>query len=160
MVIARPINLNVSCNLHQYSFVRTRSFPGPLFPKKIRNTHPRNYHDLKGKDIDVHIKKIIYINILSLEVINTRTLFSNTLGGDHEIHCWWDLVRSKQLSSVSVCRACVFFGGSGHGNSIHNELLIISRMLTANYKSYRTLVIENLDTFLRKPVLDDLYNSV
>ena len=26
-------------------------------------------------------------------------------GGDHCIHCWGDLIRSKQLSSVSVCRA-------------------------------------------------------
>ena len=25
-------------------------------------------------------------------------------GGDHGIHCWWDLIRSKQLSSVSVRR--------------------------------------------------------
>ena len=25
--------------------------------------------------------------------------------GDHGIHCWWDLIRSKQLSSVSVCHA-------------------------------------------------------
>ena len=26
-------------------------------------------------------------------------------GGNHGIHCWWDLIRLKQLSSVSVCHA-------------------------------------------------------
>ena len=31
---------------------------------------------------------------------------------------WWDLIRSKQLSSVSVCHAQVFAGFSGHANSI------------------------------------------
>ena len=41
-------------------------------------------------------------------------------GGDHGIHCWWDLIRLKQLSSVSVCRTQVFAGFSGHGNSIHD----------------------------------------
>ena len=56
MVIARPNNLNVSCKLHPYSFQRTRSpHHGPRLPKKLRNTHRRNYYDLKGKGIDVHI---------------------------------------------------------------------------------------------------------
>ena len=54
MVIARPVNLNVSWMLHPYSLPRTWSPPGPRLPKRIGNTHPRNYHDLKGKDIDVH----------------------------------------------------------------------------------------------------------
>ena len=26
-------------------------------------------------------------------------------GGDYGIHCWWGLIRSKQLSSVPVCHA-------------------------------------------------------
>ena len=26
-------------------------------------------------------------------------------GGDYGIHCWWDLIRSKQLSSVPIYRA-------------------------------------------------------
>ena len=54
MVIAWPINSNVSCKLHPHSLQRTRSPPGPHLPKRIRNTHPCNYYDLKGKDIDVH----------------------------------------------------------------------------------------------------------
>ena len=29
-------------------------------------------------------------------------------GGDHGIRCWWDLIRSKQLSSVSICHVQVF----------------------------------------------------
>ena len=42
MVIARPINLNVSCKLHLYSLQTTRSPPGP----RLENTHPRNYYNL------------------------------------------------------------------------------------------------------------------
>ena len=55
MIIAQPNNQYMSCKLHPYSFQRTRSPPGPRLPKKLRNTHPRNYYDLKGKGIDVHI---------------------------------------------------------------------------------------------------------
>ena len=54
MIIARPINLNVSCKLHLYSLQWTRSPSGPHLPKRIRNMHPCNYYDLKGKDIDVY----------------------------------------------------------------------------------------------------------
>ena len=54
MVITLPINLNVSCKLHLYSLQRTWSPPGPRLPKRIRNMHPHNYYDLKGKDIDLH----------------------------------------------------------------------------------------------------------
>ena len=38
-----------------------------------------------------------------------------------------DLIRSKQLSSVSVCRAQVFVGFSGHGNSIHNIIPLLKK---------------------------------
>ena len=54
MVIAWPINLNVSCKLHLYSLQRTWLPPGPRLPKRIRNTHSRNYYNLKGKDTDLH----------------------------------------------------------------------------------------------------------
>ena len=54
MVIARPINLNVSCKLHPYSLQITRSPPGQRLPKRIRNTHPRNYYNFKGNYIDLH----------------------------------------------------------------------------------------------------------
>ena len=84
MVIARLINLNVSCKLHLYSLQRIRSLPGPRLPKRTGNTHPSNYYYRKDKEIDVHF------------------LFF--------IHCWRDLIRSKQLSRVSVCRAQVFAG--------------------------------------------------
>ena len=53
MVTARSINLNVSCKLHLHSWQRTRSPPGSLIPRRIGNTHPRNYYNLKGKGIDV-----------------------------------------------------------------------------------------------------------
>ena len=54
MVIAQPINLNVSCKLHPYYLQKTRSPPGPRLPRMIGNTHPRNYYILKGKNIDAH----------------------------------------------------------------------------------------------------------
>ena len=54
IVIAWPVNLNVSCKLHLYPLQRTGSPPGPRLPKTIRNTHPRNYYDLKSKDINLH----------------------------------------------------------------------------------------------------------
>ena len=40
--------------LHPYSLQSTRSPPGPRLPKRIGNTHPRNYFNLKSKEIDVH----------------------------------------------------------------------------------------------------------
>ena len=47
--------------------------------------------------------------------------------GDHDIHCWWDLIRLKQLSSVSICRTQVFTGFSGCGNSIHNIIPLLKK---------------------------------
>ena len=46
MVIARLINLNVSCKLHLYSLQRTRSPPRPRLSEGIRNMHLRNYYNL------------------------------------------------------------------------------------------------------------------
>ena len=39
----------MSCKLHMYSLQRTRLPLGPRLPKRIRNTLPHNYYDLKGK---------------------------------------------------------------------------------------------------------------
>ena len=35
------------------------------------------------------------------------------------MYCWWDLIRSKQVSSGFVCRAQCVAWFSGHGNSIY-----------------------------------------
>ena len=51
-------------------------------------------------------------------------------GGDHSMHCWWNLISSKQLSSVSVSRAKVFARFSGHGNSIYNIIPLLERKCT------------------------------
>ena len=40
--------------------------------------------------------------VLALQTVVTGSISS---GGDYGIHCWWDLIRSKQLSSVPVYRA-------------------------------------------------------
>ena len=58
MVIAQPINLNMSCKLHPYSLQRTWSPPGPCLPRRIGNMHPHNYYNLKGKDIDVQKENV------------------------------------------------------------------------------------------------------
>ena len=74
MVIARLINLNVSCKLHLYSLQRTWSPPGPRLPKRIGNTHPPNYYDLKGKDIDI-IHNIILL--IKKENVHSTAFTSN-----------------------------------------------------------------------------------
>ena len=40
-------------------------------------------------------------------------------GGDHDMYYWWDLIRSKQLSSDFVCPVQCVAWFSGHGNSIY-----------------------------------------
>ena len=50
-----------------------------------------------------------------------------TSGGVHGIHCWWDLIRSKQLSSVSVCPASVLAAFSGHVDSIQNIIPLLKK---------------------------------
>ena len=56
-------------------------------------------------------------------------------GRNHNMHCWWNLIRSKQPSSVSVCHAEVFAGFSGHGNSIHNVILLLKKANVENLNS-------------------------
>ena len=73
MAIAWLINLNVSCKLHLYSLQRTRSPPGPRLHKRIRNTHLRNYYDLKGKDIDLRF--LFYLEELYCELKKTFSVF-------------------------------------------------------------------------------------
>ena len=45
----------------------------------------------------------------------------------HGILWWWDLIRSKHMSSVSVCHAQGFAGFSGRGNSMHNIILLLKK---------------------------------
>ena len=61
---------------------------------------------------------------LSGRVLVLRSVVAGSIstGGDHDIHCWWDLIRSKQLSGGSVCRVQVFAGFSGHVNSVYYNL--------------------------------------
>ena len=67
IVIAWPINLNMSCKLHPYSLQRTWSLPGPRLPKRIRNTHRRNYYDFKGKDS--YLIQLDWLNINSSHTV-------------------------------------------------------------------------------------------
>ena len=55
-------------------------------------------------------------------VLYSVVAISISIGRDHGIHCWWDLIKSKQLSSVSVCGTQMFAGFSDHGNSIHKKI--------------------------------------
>ena len=69
--------------------------------------------------------------------IPVLALHSVVSSGDHGIYCWWDLIRLKQLSSVSVCRAQVIARFSGHGNSIHNIIPLLKKENVQIYWYYR-----------------------
>ena len=82
---------------------------------------------LSGNVMEKYIAKttdLIFFSILnilknwniSFKVWNFVHFFFLLVEGDHSIHCCWDLIRSKQLSTGSVYRAQVFAGFSGHGN--------------------------------------------
>ena len=151
MVIAQLINLNVSCKLHLYSLQRKRLLLGPCLPRMIVNMHPHNYSNLKGKDIDVHFFFLSRGIILWIELPWPENPAISS-GGDHGIHCWWDLIRSKQLSSVSICRAQVFARFSGHGNLIHNIISLLKKM----YKKSSLWVSSLVNIFIFKSC-DELY---
>ena len=104
-VIARLINLNVSCKLHPYSLQRTRSPPGPRLPRRIGNTYPRNYYKRMGKDIDEHL--IFLVGELYCELFTEDTVTSrgHVFPGGLEIHKEYDFeteivpLASKTLKS-------------------------------------------------------------
>ena len=48
-----------------------------------------------------------------VSVLHSVVASSISSGRDHGIHCWWDQIRSKQLSIGSICRVQVFAGFSG-----------------------------------------------
>ena len=75
--------------------------------QRIGNTHLRNYHNLKGDDLDLQSSQLPWIVDLSLLVCNVgRWLNGRVLAlhsvvassisseGDHGIHCWRGLIRS------------------------------------------------------------------
>ena len=70
---------------------------------------------------------------LSGRVSALRSLFDGFISswGEYGIHCWWDLIRAKQLSSVSVCPAQVFAGISSHSNLIHYIIPLLKRKCTS-----------------------------
>ena len=102
----------MSCKLHPYSLQRTRSPPGPSFPKRVRNTHPRNYFEHKGKDIDLHFSFLSWGIILWIELprpenpANTYAWHTDTLDSCFDLinsvyrhpHHW----RSNQQSQFVV----------------------------------------------------------
>ena len=146
MVSARPINPNVSCKLNPYSFQRKRSPTGSHLPKMIGNTHPRNYYNLKSKDIDVHFFKLrnYIVNWITIDLASLVSDVYHWVGGtvsavhsvvagaissgvNHGINCWCDLIRSKHLPRVSVYRVQVFAVFSGHGNSVHYIIPLLKK---------------------------------
>ena len=51
--------------------------------------------------------------------------FRLCIGGDHGIHCWRNLIRSKQLFTASIWHVEVFTRFSGHGNLIYNIIPLL-----------------------------------
>ena len=45
-------------------------------------------------------------SVIEFQLLHTVVVGSISNGGDHSVHCWWDLIRSKQLFSVPyvICR--------------------------------------------------------
>ena len=41
--------------------------------------------------------------MVEFRLLHAVVVGSISSGGDQSVHCWWDLIRSKQLSSVSIC---------------------------------------------------------
>ena len=78
MVIARPINPNMSCKLHPYSLQRTWSPQGPRLLRRIGNMHLRNYFLLLKKE-KMYIISLPWGVIISL--IGFCVSFSRTDAG-------------------------------------------------------------------------------
>ena len=116
LVVVRPINLNESCELHPYSLQRIRSPPEPCLPSRIRNTHPCNYYNLKGKDVDVHFLfwveelycELYYHNQKIRQTIAQNTLkrwkpVSTLFGLISSVYC--DLPSLEIKPATTECRA-------------------------------------------------------
>ena len=96
MAIVLPINLNVSCKLHPYYLQRTLSPPGPRLPKRIGNTNLRNYHNLKGKEIDVHFLFLSRGIILWIELPQLENPANTCVRHTETLDSCFDLIRSHQ----------------------------------------------------------------
>ena len=59
-----------------------------------------------------------------VSALESEVAGSISSGEDHGIRCWWDLIKSKQLSCVSVCHVKVFAEFSSRANSIPNCFLV------------------------------------
>ena len=96
-------------------------------------------------------------------------------GKDHGIHSCWDLIRSKHLSSISVCHAKELTGFSGHGNSIHNLKLefikkennafLNVRIMLFYHESYylpiiRSLIVKNVIFYFRNENIVSILLSI
>ena len=96
MVIARPINLNLSCKLHPYSLQRTRSPPEPCLLRRIGNTHLHNYYNLKDNDTDVHFTFLSWGIILWIELPRTENPVTTCARHTETLDSCFDLFRSHQ----------------------------------------------------------------
>ena len=75
----------------------TSIFRSPTIQKLKRGNNLILYK-LKKNIFDKNISEI-YIGF-----INWITMTRKSSRGDHGMHCWWDLIRPKQLSSGSLCQ--------------------------------------------------------
>ena len=80
--------------------------------------------------------------VLPLQSVVTGLISS---GGDHGIRCWWDRIRSKQLSSISVYCAQVFAGFSARVNSIHSIIPLLKIENVHLFPSYSEIMFNHSD---------------
>ena len=112
--------------------------PGSRLPK-IRNTHPRNYNDLKGKGIDVHIfilgRVINIVNWITMtrksaEHLRTTygehwTAVSTLFGFIRSVYCNLHHWRSNQWPQIAVPKLYNWATSSYHTQVTPNQLVMV-----------------------------------
>ena len=86
------------------------SFVTPCYSVKSSRTALRTVFDTLPYSITCVWETSLHCDMgcwLSCRVSALQSVVAASIssGGNPGIHCWWDLIRSKQQSSVSVCRA-------------------------------------------------------
>ena len=82
---------------HSWEDKRVHAFPKGINPKV--NLIARLKFELTCYNVAVQ-----NVSHYTTKTCPSTAICGCSSGGDHGIHCWCDLIRSKQLSSVSVCR--------------------------------------------------------
>ena len=107
IVIARPINLNVSCKLHPYTLQRTRSPPW-----WIGNTHlQKDWKYTSGKGLEIHICIILITSSPKYRCTFSVLSRGIILWSEYVVDCW----PSRRVSPLHSVVAGSISSGGDHG---------------------------------------------